>query len=66
MSASPAAKPSNRSGGIPANNCRYDGGIVAATEFVAADISTRDYFHPSLAGQVKLASITWPKTQWVS
>jgi lysophospholipase L1-like esterase len=49
-----------------AYNCRYDGGAVANTAFIKADISTRDYFHPSLAGQVKLASITWPKTQWVS
>ena len=47
---------------IAANNCRYDGGAVADTVFVAADISTRDYFHPSLAGQTKLASVTWPTT----
>jgi lysophospholipase L1-like esterase len=51
---------------IAANNCRYDGGAVAGTVFVAADISTRDYFHPSLAGQTKLATVTWPTTQWVT
>jgi hypothetical protein len=34
--------------------------------FTKAHISTRDYFHPSLAGQAALANITWPVTQWVS
>ena len=37
-----------------------------ARQFAAADISTRDYFHPSLAGQTKLAAVTWPTTQWVT
>lgn len=46
--------------------CRYDGGAVAAYAFTKADISTRDYFHPSLAGQTTMANITWPRTQWVS
>jgi lysophospholipase L1-like esterase len=48
-----------------ATNCRFDGGAVAAEKFVKADISTRDYFHPSTAGQTKLANITWAQTQWV-
>lgn len=47
-------------------NCRYDGGAVANYAFTKADISTRDYFHPSTAGQKTLAAVTWPKTQWVS
>ncbi|WP_127473095.1 SGNH/GDSL hydrolase family protein [Microbacterium sulfonylureivorans] len=46
--------------------CRYDGGAVAGYAFTKADISTRDYFHPSLSGQATLAAITWAKTQWVS
>lgn len=46
--------------------CRYDGGAVANYAFTRADISTRDYFHPSLSGQANLAAITWPKTQWAS
>jgi len=29
---------------------------------VRSDVSTRDYFHPSLAGQAKLASVTWAAT----
>lgn len=45
--------------------CRYDGGAVANYQFVKSDISTRDYFHPSLSGQATLANITWQTTQWV-
>ncbi len=47
-------------------NCRYDGGVVANYVFAKTDIGTRDYFHPSLAGQAKLAALTWVKTQWVA
>jgi hypothetical protein len=46
--------------------CRYDGGAVANYAFSKSDISTRDYFHPSLGGQATLAAITWQRTQWVS
>jgi lysophospholipase L1-like esterase len=46
--------------------CRYDGGAVANYAFTKSDISTSDYFHPSLSGQAALSAITWPKTQWVS
>ncbi|MDY0908703.1 SGNH/GDSL hydrolase family protein [Microbacterium sp. CFBP9034] len=51
--------------GFPAM-CRYDGGTLANYVFVRTDISTRDYFHPSLAGQTKVAALTWPTTQWMS
>jgi lysophospholipase L1-like esterase len=47
-------------------NCRYDGGAVANYAFTKADISTRDYFHPSLSGQATLAAVTWARTQWGS
>jgi hypothetical protein len=30
------------------------------TAFTTSDVSTVDYFHPSLAGQAKLANATWP------
>lgn len=46
--------------------CRFDGFALANYAFTKADISTRDYFHPSLAGQLTLSNVTWPKTQWVS
>lgn len=45
--------------------CRFDGMTVAGYAFARSDVSTRDYFHPSLSGQATLSSITWPKTQWV-
>lgn len=47
-------------------NCRWDDGAVATQQFAASDISTIDYFHPSVAGQKLLAAITWAKTPWVS
>jgi lysophospholipase L1-like esterase len=40
-------------------NCRFDNNAVFSTAFVRSDVSTRDYFHPSVAGQTKLAGITW-------
>ena len=46
--------------------CRFDGFAVANYAFVKSDLSTRDYFHPSLSGQATLAALTWQKTQWVS
>lgn len=45
-------------------NCRYDGGAVTNAPFTSADISTVDYFHPSLAGQHELAAVTWGQTVW--
>jgi lysophospholipase L1-like esterase len=39
--------------------CRFDGNAVFSTAFVRSDVTTRDYFHPSVSGQAKLAAITW-------
>ncbi|WP_353807780.1 GDSL-type esterase/lipase family protein [Agromyces sp. SYSU T00194] len=41
-------------------NCSFDDYRVADFEFTSSHISTFDYFHPSVAGQAKLAEITWP------
>lgn len=38
--------------------CRWDGGAVFATAFTRSDVSG-DYFHPSIAGQAKIAATTW-------
>ena len=38
--------------------CLFDGNAVFNTAFVRADVSG-DYFHPSIAGQAKLASVSW-------
>ena len=43
-------------------SCRFDGNAVFNTAFVRSDVTTRDYFHPSLSGQAKLASVTWAAT----
>jgi lysophospholipase L1-like esterase len=37
-------------------HCRFDNNAVYNTTFAASDVSTRDYFHPSLAGQARLAA----------
>ena len=39
--------------------CTFDGGAVFRTKFDRADISSRDFFHPSAAGQEKLAAVAW-------
>jgi lysophospholipase L1-like esterase len=40
--------------------CRFDNNALFNTVFSASDITTRDYFHPSVSGQAKLASVTYP------
>lgn len=47
-------------------NCRYDQNAAFNTKFTAADVSTRDYFHPSVAGQIKVAAVTWAAGYWGS
>lgn len=44
--------------------CRYDQNAVFNTKFAASDVSTRDYFHPSVAGQAKLAAASWAAGYW--
>lgn len=46
--------------------CRWDGGATYNVHFSASDVSTVDYFHPSLAGQNTLASVTWQASYWPS
>ncbi len=40
-------------------HCRFDGGAAFALRFTPSDVSNRDYFHPSVAGQAKAAGVTW-------
>jgi hypothetical protein len=40
-------------------HCRFDGGAAFSLQFTTSDVSTRDYFHPSVAGQAKAASVAW-------
>ncbi|HUF06578.1 MAG TPA: carboxypeptidase regulatory-like domain-containing protein [Candidatus Binatia bacterium] len=44
--------------------CRFDGEAGFGTAFVPNDVSTRDYFHPSTAGQTKLASVSYDHGYW--
>jgi lysophospholipase L1-like esterase len=44
--------------------CRWDGGAVYNYRFSASQVSTLDYFHPSLSGQATLASVTWAASWW--
>jgi lysophospholipase L1-like esterase len=40
-------------------HCRFDGNVVFNTAFTPADVSTRDYFHPSISGQALIAANTY-------
>jgi lysophospholipase L1-like esterase len=43
-------------------HCRFDGNAAFNTDFVRSDVSSRDYFHPSVAGQTKLGAVSWSAT----
>jgi lysophospholipase L1-like esterase len=45
-------------------NCLWDGGKTYGYAFVKSDVSTVDYFHPSVSGQNKLAALTWSASYW--
>jgi hypothetical protein len=42
--------------------CLFDKDAVFNRPFTAADVSTADYFHPSLQGQKDLAEVSWKAT----
>lgn len=44
--------------------CIFDANTVFNAAFTRSDISTRDYFHPSIAGQAKLAAVSWTASPW--
>ena len=46
--------------------CRWDGGAVYHYQFSASQVSTLDFFHPSLSGQAALARVTWAASWWPS
>jgi lysophospholipase L1-like esterase len=47
-------------------NCRYDGGAGYNFAFTTADVSTVDYFHPSVTGQKDIAAYTWQHSYWAT
>jgi lysophospholipase L1-like esterase len=48
------------------DRCRWDGGATFTYAFTAADVSTVDYFHPSVTGQASLARVSWAASYWPS
>lgn len=44
--------------------CRWDGYGVFNYQFARADVSSVDYFHPSLRGQANLAQNSWTAGYW--
>lgn len=45
-------------------NCLWDGDATYDTAFTSSDVSTIDYFHPSVSGQNKLAGVAWGAGYW--
>ena len=45
-------------------HCRTDALRLAEKDFVLADLSTADYFHPSLSGQARMAEAAWQAGYW--
>jgi lysophospholipase L1-like esterase len=45
-------------------NCRWDALTTYHYQFKAAEVSTVDYFHPSVTGQASLARIAWGAGYW--
>jgi lysophospholipase L1-like esterase len=46
--------------------CRWDGYATYRTDFTRSEVSTVDYFHPSVAGQNRLAGVAWAASYWPS
>jgi lysophospholipase L1-like esterase len=44
--------------------CTYDEALLSDRDFVIGDLSTVDYFHPSLSGQAKMAAAAWKADAW--
>lgn len=44
--------------------CRWDSNTTYNYAFSASQVSSLDYFHPSLSGQAALARITWAASWW--
>jgi hypothetical protein len=46
------------------SQCRWDAYATYNHAFSSSQISTLDYFHPSLSGQAALAQVTWNASWW--
>ena len=45
-------------------HCTWNQARLALDDFKLADLSTHDYFHPSLTGQAKMAAAAWAADVW--
>jgi hypothetical protein len=45
-------------------NCKWDNLATFNYSFTTKDVSTVDYFHPSITGQNSLANVTWGASYW--
>ena len=41
------------------SQCQFDNGAGFNARFTTADVSTVDYFHPSIDGQTLIANVAW-------
>ncbi len=55
-----------REGTTGALYCTYDAALLAESDFTIGDLSTVDYFHPSLSGQAKMGEDAWRADVWGS
>ena len=46
------------------SRCKFDDHAVFGYQFSRSDVTTLDYFHPSLTGQSRLAALTWSRSWW--
>ena len=46
--------------------CTYNASLLAESDFTIKDLSTVDYFHPSLSGQAKMAANAWQADVWAT
>ncbi len=46
--------------------CRWDDYATYLTTFSTSDVSSVDYFHPSVRGENRLASVSWTASYWPS
>jgi lysophospholipase L1-like esterase len=55
-----------REGATGRLGCTYDASRTADSDFTIDDLSTYDFFHPSLSGQKKMAADAWQADVWAS
>jgi lysophospholipase L1-like esterase len=47
-------------------NCRFDSFSLFHYRFVASQVSSLDFYHPSVSGQAEIAFLTWAHSWWPS